>query len=334
MDPPSKLGGKSLEQWIREIKHRDPSVRETAIRTVPFFGKRSREAAPALIGALLDRDASCRVHATLSLAGMSGVLKDDEIVAAVRALGERVNKDVQGIVRFHAAVALAKFGKDSRPAIPNLINQVRDQVSWEIRRAAVVALSAAGKGDERTPPDSQAIYAIAGIFLNPSGYEESAKVRLEAAIALGAMGRPADGADMSRSKQALQRAIKDTDKTVGIWAYAALMAIDYVTPEGLNAIAKHFKGNDVNAKIEAARALAAIGRDARSKVPEVAELLSDSELFVVAGAIVALGEFGPHANSAVPALTRVMEKKDQNAYIKELAKSALEQIQSNEKPKK
>jgi HEAT repeat protein len=325
--PPTEIGGKSVKYWIADIKSRDPSIRQNALRTIIYFGKGARDAGPAIINSLRDRDTSCRVHAALALIGMAEAraLKNEDVIRAVEALGYTLNNDAQAIVRFHAAVALSLFGADARPVIPNLVKQVRDVSSWEIRRAVVAALASAG-ADQTYGPDPRALRALAGILVNPTSYEESSQVRFEAVIGLGSLGKGNNPTDLALEVQAIQQALKDRDKSVVIWAYAALMALDKVSDERLNAVTKHFKGKDALAKVQAARALGAIGREAKSKVPDLVDLLDDKEPLVVAAAISALGEFGANASSALTALNAMTQNKDQNEYLRELAKEAVKKI--------
>jgi HEAT repeat protein len=253
-------------------------------------------------------------------------LKDPDVIRAVEALGYTLNTDVQAIVRFHAAVALSKFGINARPVVPNLVKQVRDVSSWEIRRAVVAALASAGAGQQSYPPDSRAIRTLAGILVNPSFFEESSQVRFEAVIGLGSLGKADNPADLALEVQAIQQALKDRDKSVVIWANAALIALDNVSDERLNAITKHFKGKDALAKVQAARALAAIGSTAKAKMPDLVDLLEDKEPLVVAAAISALAEFGANASSAITALNAIAQSKDQNEFLRELAKEAVKKI--------
>jgi HEAT repeat protein len=113
---------------------------------------------------------------------------------------------------------------------------------------------------------------------------------------------------------------------VVIWANAALIALDNVSDERLNAITKHFKGKDALAKVQAARALAAIGSTAKAKMPDLVDLLEDKEPLVVAAAISALAEFGANASSAITALNAIAQSKDQNEFLRELAKEAVKKI--------
>jgi HEAT repeat protein len=325
-EPPTEIAGKKLKDWIQDISphhQHDPSQRENAIRTVVYL-KGARDAAPALVAALRDRDASCRVYAALALIALARDLRPEDVENAVRGLAYALNNDPQAIVRFHSAVALSMFRtEDVRPVLPNLISQLRDSSAWQTRRAVVVALANAGTDNKNGPP-SQAVAAIAGV-LNGATFEESAQVRLEAAIALGAMGRPVVK-DQAIALRALQVALRDKDKTITIWAHVSQMAIDHVTDDGLNAIAKHLKGKDLQCKVHAARALAAIGREAKKKIPDIIGLLQDKDPYAVVAALDALGTFGGYASDAESSIKAVMEQKDQNEYIKKLAEEALKKI--------
>ena len=61
--------------------------------------------------------------------------------SATKFLRERIQSDEDRFVRYNAAVALGKFGTDARPAIPNLVKEVSNGSSWEVRRAAVACLA-------------------------------------------------------------------------------------------------------------------------------------------------------------------------------------------------
>ena len=293
--PPKEISGKTLKEWIKDIRSSDPSVRQNAISTVAMFGKAAGEAGPAVIDALRDRDASCRVYAVLALGNLVPVLRNQDAPKAVSALCISLNKDVQAVVRFHSANALGTFGPNAREAIPALVTQLKDVASWEIRRAVIGALANIAI-DTKYGPDSRAVKAIAGVLLGNPGpygtgsYESSSQVRLQAVIALGSMGRPINPLDWKLVLDALQAASKDRDRGIVIWAHAAQMTLDKITEDGLSYIARNLKGGDVQAKVNAARALAALGSGAKSRVPELIECLEDSDPYVVATAIGALSD--------------------------------------------
>jgi HEAT repeat protein len=330
--PPDEIGGKTLKQWLEDIKSRDPSIRETAIRAVPYFGKPSKAAAGPLVTLLKrnDTDAACRCHACLALSALAASDRVDEAEDAVRALSGRVDLDPQAIVRYYAVVALGSFGSKAHSAIPSLVNRIRDSHSWELRKAVVSVLGAVAVND-RVGPDPRAVTAIANLLL--SGSERSGEVRMEAVMALGGMGRPADQRELALSIHALQNSARnDSDKAVRIWARVALMAVDKVTKEGLDEVAGNLtKGKDVMAKVQAIRALGAMGKEAKSKIPDIIKALDDKDPMVQANAIQVLGDLGPLAQDALPKLQEIKDKKDQNDYFKQMAKTAIEQIN---KPKK
>lgn len=331
---PTEIGGKSLKQWIAEIESKDPSVRETAIRAVPYFGKPAKAAAPPLTHVVRnDPDASCRVHAALTLAALADYITGEDATDAIKNLTDRADKDPQDIVRFHAVMALGSFGPRATLAIPVLAIRIRDTHSWELRRAAISALATIAT-DTKNGPDPRAVTAIAKLLLDPNNPEKSGQVRMEAVMALGGLGRPISVQEFKLAVSALELALKDPDKPVTIWAAVALMAVDKVTDAGLKSVAKHLTGKDVMAKVHAARALAAMGKESKAHVKDVANMLEDKDPMAVAAAIDALAMWGSTARdtATVSALEKIMDKKDQTDYFKQAAKSALEQI--NGKPNK
>jgi HEAT repeat protein len=340
---PKEIGGKTLDQWIKEIKSNpDPSAQQTAMRVVPFFGDKAGAAAPALIARLRSQerpDIACRAHAVLTLATIAGHVSDEDAGKAVKAVTNVLENDGQVIMRFHAAGALGAFGHHATSAIPALINSIQDANSWELRQAAVASLSTIAAGGEHTGPDGRAVVAIANRLLK--NYENSGAVRTMSVMALGALGRPANPNELSMSLQALQKAShSDPDKAVEIWAEVALMAVDKVTDKGLDDVAKHItKGKDVVAKLTAARALGAMGKEAKSKVGDIAKMLDDDDPTVMAGALDVLAGFGTTARAAIPAVERFAEKLDQNMtmkkeqreYFKAAAKYTIQQIEGEKR---
>src|SRR5438876_5269076 len=46
-----RLNGKSMFDWMKDLKEKDPSTRERAIAALKVYGKEAREAAPLIIKA-------------------------------------------------------------------------------------------------------------------------------------------------------------------------------------------------------------------------------------------------------------------------------------------
>src|SRR5437868_3886494 len=67
------VDGKTLEEWAKDLKDRDPYIRENAIHMLKVYGSGAQDYAPVIIFALGDRDVSIRVNAaiTLGFIGMS-----------------------------------------------------------------------------------------------------------------------------------------------------------------------------------------------------------------------------------------------------------------------
>ncbi|MBV9124732.1 MAG: HEAT repeat domain-containing protein [Planctomycetes bacterium] len=259
--------GKTLSQWVAEIKSRDPSVAENALHAVIQYGQNAqKEAGPAIIGRLNDPDVSLRVNAAIALGEIGLAPKD--VPAGVGGL-TRLLTDPQAIVRFHAAAALGGLGADARGAIPNLLYAVRDKSSWEIRKAAAYALGAVARVPGNTP-DPRALEALTKTLA-----DGCSQVRLAALLALTNLGPPALAADREVVILALQNLLQDRQPTVVIWTHMALMQYTRISEDHLAAIAKFLKSPDLEARSQAANALATIGSEASSVIPDLVEALKD-----------------------------------------------------------
>jgi HEAT repeat protein len=302
----NKWYGKTIDQWIKELKDADPSVRVRAAQNIPYFDpKDAQKAVPTLVERLKnDTDTAMRVNSCLAI-GSIGV-DEANLSKAIEALTQRLREEGQHIVRFHAAVCLSRMGTDARSAIPQLAAETKDQGSWEIRRAAIMALQAAGR-DSQNGPDMRAVNAVVGALS-----DHSAQVRLAAASALGALGRPRLPADRTKVESALRGMFKDKDKSVVIWSYVSLMAIEDNTAEDhLIALAKFLKPSfDMYVRIEAAQALGTMKARAKSRVGDLADQLDDKEPQVAAAAALALGNIGPPSLTALSQLIRGFDHKD------------------------
>src|SRR5438552_2290189 len=71
-----RLNGKSMYEWMKDLKDKDPSVRERAIAALKVYGPEAREAAREIIKAINDKDMSLRVNAIITL-GFIGMDEKD-----------------------------------------------------------------------------------------------------------------------------------------------------------------------------------------------------------------------------------------------------------------
>ena len=315
------VGGKTLDQWMDDLKSKDPSVREIAISNLKLYGSGARPAVPAITRAIGDPDHAIRVNAIIAL-GIIGMDQQD-VQTGVTAL-TRALSDSQGIVRFQAAMALGRLGLDARSAIPVLVNTMRDNSTWELRSAGAYALGTVSL-DKKLGPDMRAVKALLG------GLRDiSFQVRLECVLSLIALGPPATGADKAAVMGDLDLLLRnDRNTIVKIWARMALMRMDKVTETHVKAIAYLLKNSDPEVRIHAARALATIGPDAKGQVSTLMEQLDDKDLTALYWVIVALAQMGDAAMPALPVLGQLRNHKDE--AIKRAADEAIEKIKAKKK---
>ncbi|HEV3118310.1 MAG TPA: hypothetical protein VGY58_14765, partial [Gemmataceae bacterium] len=62
-----RVNGKTMDEWMRDLKEKDVSTRERAIAALKMYEEEAREVAPAVIKAIDDRDMSLRVNAIITL---------------------------------------------------------------------------------------------------------------------------------------------------------------------------------------------------------------------------------------------------------------------------
>jgi HEAT repeat protein len=320
---PKELGGKSLEQWIKDIKDKDPGVCQNAIRTVVQFGKRGAKAAPALIDQLNHPDASIKANAAASLGMLSQHLSSADTERAIERLAIRMTEDRQAIVAFHAATALYYFANQARPVIPKLILATKADLTWELRRIAVMTLGLAAAPDGKTPFDIRPIKALVD-----ASSDRCAIVRLEAVTSLALCGVPPSDADKLMVLHALQLRFKDSDDGVAIWAHAAYLYIDKMSDEHLASIANYLKSPKMVSRCQAARALGAIGKDAKRYVSKVIDLLKDKEPIAVFSAANALPNMGNAAKDAIPVIVEILQKKDLDEDFKASLNDCLKKLQA------
>src|SRR5262249_15960602 len=141
----------------------------------------------------------------------------------------------QAIVRYHGALALGRVGRDAKSAIPALLNNIRNNQTWEIRKAAAGALGTIArpvKGD-KNPPERTVVGALRHHLVNGV----CAQVRLEAIQSLLLLGPPTDKPTKLGLTQDLQKVVRtDRDKSIRVWAQVAWMQNTEVTTDRLGFI--------------------------------------------------------------------------------------------------
>jgi hypothetical protein len=333
---PSLIEGKDLDMWMDDLRDPDPSVREKAIRAIVLFGHDATRAVPAIVDrCMMDPDASPRVRAVIALTVLEIAEKDRS--KAIEALNKRLMEDdPQGIIRFHACLALTRFGDEAKTAIPGLVKAVSERSSFDTRRVAIVALRKIAR-DHKNGPDARATNALLG-RLAPD-VEPAMEVKIEAMIGLGVMGRPADKALFTKVETTLEAYKNSSNELLSIWAWYGLIAHEKVTDEkGLEGICKHAESRKVITKVHTATALGTVGPKAKSRVGCLIKMLDDKDGEVFIAACTALASIGEPGEKARKALTDLAEAKDDadpkpDPVRKAIAKITLDAINNYEKNK-
>jgi HEAT repeat protein len=282
----TEVGGKTFRQWLDDLKHPDASVREEAIRALTSFGHDAPRAVPQIVERLQDTDASPRVKAAIALGAMQ--IPKDEIPKVARALGQCLLQDRHSVVRYYAAMTLNGLGEDARYAQNGLVQGVSDTSTWEIRHACVCALRVAGK-DSNGGPAPVVEHALISALHDPTY-----RVRLEAILSIGSLGKPQDRALFLSVVQALQDRMTDREPGVRVWAHVGLMAIDEVTDKSVQNVIRFLKHTDPKVRVEAARGLGAVATKLKAKTTMIEAALipalDDKEASVVGAVAQALAE--------------------------------------------
>jgi HEAT repeat protein len=306
----NEVGGKTLKQWIADLKHADPSVREEAIRAIPYFGAAASEAVPALIEHINDPDASPRSKAILTL-GMIKI-EDKDRDKVVRALGDRLDgRESQGPIRYDIALVLMSFGKDSHGALSGLLFGAADTSCWEIRRICLAALVEAGQTDKG--PDPRVTRALVVAVRDD---EPAAAVRLQGVQGLAQMGKSADPDLLAHEVMVVRNRMKDRDKTVVIWAHLSMMALDKIDDADIEFLTRSAQPDELErVRVAAIGALVEVGTKEKKVVPTLIDFLSEKQSpNIVAAACQALGAVGDPGQKAESALIAVAkdDKLDEN----------------------
>lgn len=329
----SVLFGKTIDEWMLDIPSKDRSRSVRALQAVVLFGPEvNQPAAPIIIRELAKHtssyfvDASVRVNCCIALGEiLAEENKPDRKVvkAAVYVLTQRLRDD-QVVVKYHAARALAKIGPDAASAAEQLMTTIREGSSCELRQAAAVALGRIAR-DEKNGADLKVLNALYTSLRVDPAYQ----VRLAAIQALTWAGPPANSANYGNMIAKLSEvAEEDPEPTVKIWSHMALMSLDgKVSSERLKRISEMLTHRDVEVRMQSAKALWAVGLQARSEMAPLIKALDDPEKGVVFWAVLALGRLGRHPDAALPRLHKIVADEDNPPELRQAAQETILSIQ-------
>lgn len=109
----------------------------------------------------------------------------------------------------------------------------------------------------------------------------------------------------------LRLALDDTDPLVRIMVAEAIWKVERPAPSAiLPTLQRGLKDKNAEVRAAACRVIGLLGAKGKAAVTTLIDTLKDKELLVVMNAIVALGEIGPAAREAAPALLRLTGSAD------------------------
>jgi HEAT repeat protein len=251
---------------VDAIKDPNPDIKVSAITAIKMMGPEADIAIPSLLEALHDPQTPVRLQAAKALGAMTTTAK-----TAIPSLAKVLEADKSPDVRAEAVLALSKMGPDARVALPSLEAALKDP-SLDVRLGILSAIESIG-------PDAK----ILAPLLVKTMKEKNRDYRAGVIKALGAIG---------------PEAAKDTlEPLIGSLQEARL-------------------------RRDAAEALGKMGKPA---VKPLTTLLISRDPNIRICAVVALGEIGPDAKSAVDLLNR-LAKLDRVPEIRDAAKDAVKKI--------
>jgi HEAT repeat protein/DNA-directed RNA polymerase subunit RPC12/RpoP len=263
--------------------------------------------------------------------------------AAVGDLAEALKDPDEG-VRAAAASALDKVGPKAQDVFPDLLTALND-AALLVRDAAGRTLDSLGVPPSRVPllqealrdPRSQArvrLYALRILATKGEAKDNlplftaalkhsDAEVRLEAVRGLGKFA----AAVRDAAFPPLVAALDDGDAGVREAAFEVVSHLRAPGSADLPALRSGLKVKAVKARRYFARALAALGPDARGAVAELNEALTDSDPEVRTLAARALVSIGPEEKAALPGIGEALKSRDET--LRQAAVKALQRADAD-----
>jgi HEAT repeat protein len=248
-------------------------------------------------------------------------------------------KAKEPIIRQMALQSLAQLKVADDNLLKPLVQMAKDDPDQNVRGAAYQALIMQGpkqyaqvemllKSEKEPTVIASAISTIGNQGIAAKGFvplviaalkDPSPTVRWNAAQALRNLGPDA--------KQAIPELAKLLDDENYNVRQNSVQALMNMTPESGSALALGLKSKDLNIRNQCLNAFAnnKLQVKAPDAVPLLIEMLKDTAPFVRLQAARALGNFGPEAKDAIPALTKLT--LDPNVAVRNNAQQALQKIQ-------
>jgi HEAT repeat protein len=313
---------KSVESWVRSLLDAAIDKREAGLKAVKAAGPQQRKAVAArLRPSLSTADPIVRVRCALMLWRVEG-RAGESLPVLLKALG-----DPKMEVCSAALFALGDMGAAAREAVPAVEAFLRNRSArlrchaaynlWKIDPKSSQPLPALRRVLEERDEDAWAdIFNLISLMRGAARElapmlvgltkDRDANVRSNAVITLGDI-HP----DPALVVPALHKALHDTNGMVRGNAAIALGNIGAKGPPTLALVRALLKDDDPLVRVQAAITVWRLDRDAKTAVPVLTEALDhDKGTLACVAAVQALGQVGPEAKGAIPALLALRKKAE------------------------
>jgi HEAT repeat protein len=289
---------------IEALREKDDKLRALAAWSLYEMERDARPAVAALTEALSDAYEQVRAGTAAAL-GAIGPAAEPAVPALMKMLQDR-----EGPPRRAAVGALGRIGGSARTAVPALVRALKDK---DLMGGPLDALGDLG------PAAKEAVPALTALLEQGWGRE--------AARALGQIGPPAkpavpalikllDSTDPQPRSGVPEEFLKQAhahariEAALALWRVARQRRGIPVLVDLVQDKAGAFQGNLFHVREYAAAALGEIGPAAQAAVPALIQALRHENYRVREAAAAGLGGIGPEARPAVPALVALVQKKD------------------------
>ncbi|HEV3259903.1 MAG TPA: HEAT repeat domain-containing protein, partial [Gemmataceae bacterium] len=301
----ARYQGQPLGHWIKLLQSGSEKDREAAADAIVTFGPQAKEAVPVLIRLLQSGSEKDREAAAWAIMTFGPEAKKEAVPVLIDILEDRCPK-----YRAFGAGVLGDLGPTAASAVPALTRLLEDDDS-DVRNHAVRALGAIGAAAKSAVP---ALIPL----LQDQGWCE---IRESAAGALADID-PKD----PNIVPALGRALGDDMREVRASAAAALGKLGPGAKAALPALKKALN-SEQEGQEDLIKVLVQIGPAA---VPTLIELLGAEKPEIRSQAATILGDMGPAARVAVPALKEALQ--DQEPVVRSAAAAALQVLREKDTP--
>jgi HEAT repeat protein len=287
---PGAAAPEEVPALIRALEDKDWTIRLEGAQVLGQMGPTGKAAVPALQQALHDERMSVRLHAAEALTAIDPASKE----AGTALLDLLKGKEAK--IRKGAAAALGNAGDDGATVVPHLSEALRDP-DGTVRWAAADALNRFGPEAARAAPALIAAVDDPELTVRSAAIDALASIGLKAKAAL----------------PILNRLTQDNGSPLRGSSAAALYHIDRRQAQAaIPVFIDELKQSDTRLRWHALYYLRKMIRDAKEAipVPSLIDALGDRDFGVRGMAAWVLGEIGPRAEPAVPALVKALTVND------------------------